>query len=120
MNITQDALKCMNQQSTITTTISTPVLFSIGTGSTSSTITITNPMYNFSTPELVSYEVLEDRVEFVYKQIKTPLFWGGINQVQSETVVYKNVVTFIDGKTVTTRVEGTYIPAQEEYYEFED
>lgn len=89
------------------------------TGFFSTGITTSVDFYNYGEPDLLNYQIFDDRVEFIYKQSKTCRMWSGDYQPVSTDIVYKIVVTFENGKTVQTRIEGKLIPAQEESYEFD-
>lgn len=87
----------------------------------STSITTVN-MYSYSSPEEMNRWFTEDGVEIVYKQVRTPLFtltYSWTSSPQPEIIVYKEVHTFGPGGHKVERIEGKYIPPQDESYEFE-
>lgn len=104
--------------------VSIPISCSItGTGVNNSNILSSTTTHIYSTmeytyfnPILVKYEVLEDRVEFLFKQNRCSMYWPNNNS--DETTTYKEVISWKNGKTVKTRIDGVYIPPIEESYEF--
>lgn len=102
----------LNPSSSVTTSISTgsninPTTF------TTTTVTLTR----LTEPWLLSHQIYDDRVEFIYRQTK---WYSYTPSPPTEELVYKIVVTFENGKTVQTRVDGEYIPPSDELYIFNE
>lgn len=81
---------------------------------TSSTSTIIGNSYMYSKPELLKAIVTDKYIELVYKR----QYMVSLNGRMPNPEVYKDVYNRFDGGV--RRVIGTYVPHQEESYEFED
>ena len=85
-----------------------------GTPSQFSTGTYTSSHNMYSTPVLIDTIVTKDYIELVYKRQYMVSFGYGMPNPE----IYKDVYSRHGGDV--RRVIGTYIPAQEESYEFEE
>lgn len=69
----------------------------------------------WSEPVEISHEILNDSIEFIYKQTK--ISW---NYASQEERVFKVIYSCVDGKwNKSERLYGEIIAATEEQYEFE-
>jgi hypothetical protein len=85
-----------------------------------STSSVTFNMYSRGASVEVGREYFSDRMVLIYKQEKRYMVSNNWGTPPSETIVYKEVHTFGPNGYNITRVDGVYIPPQEESYEFED
>jgi hypothetical protein len=85
-----------------------------GTPSQFSTTTYISTATMYSTPELLKAVVKKDYIELIYKR----QYMVSNNYGLPNPEIYKDVYSRHGGDV--RRVIGTYIPAQEESYEFEE
>jgi len=73
---------------------------------------------NWTTPERVELNECENSIEMIYKQSS---YYNVSPCPQSIERVYKIIFSCIDGKwNKSEPIYGEIVPAQEEYYEFEE
>jgi hypothetical protein len=89
-----------------------------GTPTTTGITGFTSDMDIWSTPERVEVNEVGETIEMIYKQTLSFNYWPA---PPYEERVYKIVYSCIDGKwNKSEPIYGKIIPAQEEYFEFED
>lgn len=74
----------------------------------------------YQDPQLMHTYIYEDRVEQIFMQESNMTYTVGIYQSSSPPPrIYKEVYTIVNGKLAkTATIEGSYIPARGESYEF--
>jgi hypothetical protein len=88
-----------------------------GTTTTTGT-TLTISTNNWSIPKRIEVNEVGETIEMIYKQTLSFNYWPA---PPYEERVYKIVYSCIDGKwNKSNPIYGKIIPAQEEYFEFED
>ena len=77
---------------------------------------------NYSPPYLINSIVLEDKVELIFRRDPNYTYTVSANWITSnpQPLIYKQVITWEEGKTKVSVVYGKYIPAQSESYTFND
>jgi hypothetical protein len=80
--------------------------------------TLINIINQYTIPEHVKTEILEDSIEIFYKEYLMP---SGFNIYSLEQQkCFKIIYSCIDGKwNISERIYGKIIPAHDEYFEFD-
>jgi len=100
------------------TAIGNEVSFTTNTFSTVTGTTFTTSINNWSTPERLEANEVGETIEMIYKQTLSFSYWPA---PPTEERVFKIVYSCIDGKWDKSEpIYGKIVPAQVEYFEFED
>lgn len=77
-------------------------------------------MFNWGNPERLKVEEYQDKIEMIYKQTSTIVFTSYPSPPPAVRL-FKIIFSCVDGKwNKSAPIFGKIIPAQDEYYEFED